>query len=150
MRAVVQRVKRARVTVSGDTVAETGPGLLVLLGVARGDRAEDAAYMAGKVAGLRIFEDDAGKMNLSAVDVGGEALVVPQFTLLGDTRKGRRPSFVAAADPKDARELYVLFGERLKELGVPRVAFGRFGEMMDVELVNTGPVTLMLDSTRLF
>lgn len=150
MRAVVQRVKRAGVKVSGETVAETGLGLLVLLGVARGDTEKDADFLASKVAGLRVFEDREGKMNLSLPEVGGEALVVSQFTLLGDARKGRRPSFVAAAPPGDAERLYLLFTDRLRDLGITKVATGRFAEMMDVEMVNHGPVTLLLDSTKLF
>lgn len=150
MRAVVQRVARASVSVGGERVAQTGPGFMVLVGVAKHDTPDDAAFLAGKIAGLRVFEDEAGKMNLSIVDVDGEALVVSQFTLLGDTRKGRRPSFVAAAQPKEAEELYLLFGEKLREHGVSKVEYGRFGEMMEVELVNSGPVTLLIDSTKLF
>jgi D-aminoacyl-tRNA deacylase len=149
MRAVVQRVSRAKVTVEGEVTGEIGRGFLVLLGVAEGDRAEDARYLAQKIAGLRVFEDAQGKMNLALADVGGEILVVSQFTLLGDCRKGRRPSFIAAARPELAASLYEEFVNAVQEQGIG-VGTGRFQEHMDVELVNDGPVTLLLDSTKLF
>jgi D-tyrosyl-tRNA(Tyr) deacylase len=145
MRAVVQRVARARVVIEGETVGEVGRGLLVLLGVTHDDTAEAAAWLADKVAGLRVFNDDEGKMNRSVGDVGGGVLVVSQFTLYGDCRKGRRPSFIDAARPEVAIPLYEAFVNAVKALGLP-VATGRFGAMMQVELVNDGPVTLLLDS----
>lgn len=146
MRAVVQRVGSARVTVAGETIGEIDAGLLILLGVAQGDTAEDGAWLAQKLAALRIFEDDAGKMNRSLVDSGGGALVVSQFTLLASTRKGNRPSFNDAAAPAVAIPLYDQFVAQLTAgLGRP-VATGRFGAMMAVTLVNDGPVTLVLDS----
>ena len=149
MRAVVQRVSRASVKVNSELIGEIGEGLLVLLGVAQDDADSDANYLAEKVAGLRIFEDDAGKMNRSVIDVGGAVLAVSQFTLFGDVRKGKRPSFDAAARPERARELYELFVARLTELGL-RCETGRFREMMEVELVNQGPVTILLDSRKSF
>ena len=149
MRAVVQRVSRASVKVGGELAGEIGKGLLVLLGVAREDREADADYLAEKVAGLRIFEDDAGKMNLNVMDAGGEVLAVSQFTLLGDVRRGKRPSFDAAARPEGAKELYEYFVERVRGLGL-RCETGRFQEMMEVELVNTGPVPILLDSKKAF
>jgi D-tyrosyl-tRNA(Tyr) deacylase len=149
MRAVVQRVRSASVTALGKTVGAIGPGLLVLLGVAREDAEGDATYLAQKVAGLRVFSDAAGQMNLALVDVGGEILVVSQFTLLGDCRRGKRPSYSDAAAPSEAERLYGLFIGCLQGLGV-RTAQGVFGAMMDVALVNDGPVTLLLDSRRLF
>jgi D-tyrosyl-tRNA(Tyr) deacylase len=149
MRAVVQRVSRASVKVGGELAGEIGKGLLVLLGVAREDSEADADYLAEKVAGLRIFEDDAGKMNLNVMDAGGEVLAVSQFTLLGDVRRGKRPSFDAAARPEGAKELYEYFVERVRGLGL-RCETGRFQEMMEVELVNTGPVTILLDSKKAF
>jgi D-tyrosyl-tRNA(Tyr) deacylase len=145
MKACIQRVTRARVTVSGETVGEIGPGMLVLLGVAAGDTEADAKYLAEKIAGLRIFEDPQQKMNLALKDVGGSMLVVSQFTLLGDCRKGRRPSFDAAAPPEQAEKLYRVFLDAARAQGVP-VAAGRFREYMLVELVNDGPVTLLLES----
>jgi len=145
MRAVLQRVSRARVVVADETVGAIDRGLLVLLGVAPADTPADAAWLADKTVGLRIFADDEGKMNRSVADVGGGVLVVSQFTLYGDASKGRRPSFVAAAPPEVAVPLYEAFVEAVRALGVP-VATGRFGAMMDVELVNDGPVTLILDS----
>ena len=145
MRAVVQRVARAVVRIEGRSVGEVGEGLVVLLGVARGDTEEDAAWMAEKVVGLRIFEDEAGKMNRSLMEVGGAVLAVSQFTLLGDARKGRRPSFADAAPPEEAEPLYERFCARVREAGV-RCETGVFRAMMDVELVNRGPVTLILDS----
>lgn len=149
MRAVVQRVSRAKVTVDGEVTGEIGKGFLVLLGVAEGDSAEDARYMAQKIAGLRVFEDPEGKMNLGLTDVGGEMLVVSQFTLLGDCRKGRRPSFIAAARPETANALYQEFVKAVEGQGI-NVGTGRFQVHMDVELVNDGPVTLLLDSGKLF
>src|ERR671936_2538100 len=149
MRAVVQRVKRARVTVSGDTAGEIGEGLLVLLGVAHSDSKAAAAYLADKIAGLRIFEDDTGRMNRSVGEVGGAVLVVSQFTLFGDVRRGKRPSFDAAARPEHARRLYEYFVDKLRAAGV-RCETGRFQEMMQVELVNDGPVTILLDSDKTF
>ncbi len=149
MRAVVQRVSRASVKVNGEITGEIGPGLLVLLGVARDDAEADADYLAEKIAGLRIFEDDAGKMNLSVMDVGGAVLAVSQFTLFGDVRRGKRPSFDAAARPERARELYEYFVGQIRSLGL-RCETGRFQEMMQVELVNTGPVTILLDSKKAF
>jgi len=145
MRAVLQRCKSASVTVSGETVGAIGQGLLVLLGVGAEDDEADAAYLADKTAALRIFEDDAGKMNLSVLDVGGAVLSVSQFTLYADARKGRRPSFTAAAAPDRAKALYELYNEHLRAKGLT-VETGRFGAMMDVSLVNWGPVTIWLDS----
>ncbi|PDO10254.1 MAG: D-tyrosyl-tRNA(Tyr) deacylase [Candidatus Reconcilbacillus cellulovorans] len=145
MRAVVQRVKRAKVTVEGRTVGEIGAGLLVLLGITHCDDEKDARYMADKIAGLRVFEDDDGKMNLSVEDVGGSILSVSQFTLYGDCRKGRRPSFSEAARPEQAAPLYEAFNACLRQRGL-HVETGVFGAMMDVELVNWGPVTLLVDS----
>jgi D-tyrosyl-tRNA(Tyr) deacylase len=149
MRAVVQRVKESKVEVKGKTVGAIGPGLLILLGVGEGDSEKDCDYLANKIAHLRIFPDTMGLMNLSLLDTGGEALVVSQFTLWGDCRKGRRPSFVGAAPPKRARALYEHFIVLLREKGL-QVATGQFQEMMDVSLINDGPVTLMLDSEKLF
>ncbi|CEP67260.1 D-tyrosyl-tRNA(Tyr) deacylase [Moorella glycerini] len=149
IRAVVQRVKRARVTVEGQEVGAIGPGLLVFLGVGQGDDGDDVAYLADKVANLRIFADNEGKMNLSVRDVGGEVLAVSQFTLYGDCRKGRRPSFTAAAPPELARELYRQFVAALAAYGI-RVATGQFQADMLVALENDGPVTMLLDSERLF
>ncbi len=148
MRAVLQRVSSAQVTVAGDTIGEIGPGLLILLAVAQDDTATDGEWLAQKIAALRIFEDDAAKMNRSLVDIDGSALVVSQFTLLASTRKGNRPSFNDAAPPALAIPLYEQFVARLSAvLGRP-VATGRFGAMMDVALVNDGPVTLVLDSRQ--
>jgi len=149
MRAVVQRVRRAKVTVNSQISGEIGPGLLVLLGVGGSDQEADADYLSEKVIGLRIFEDEQGKMNLSVADVGGGVLVVSQFTLYGDARKGRRPSFDDAARPEKARALYEYFVERVRAAGL-RCETGRFQEMMDVELVNEGPVTILLDSGKGF
>ena len=145
MRAVLQRVSRAEVRIAGQVVGAVGRGLLVLLGVAPGDTAADAAWLADKVVGLRIFADDEGKMNRSVAEVGGGVLVVSQFTLYGDCRKGRRPSFLDAAPPEIAVPLYESYVEGLRALGLP-VATGRFGAMMQVELINDGPVTLIIDS----
>ena len=144
MRVVLQRVKRASVTVEGETVSEIGAGLLLLVGVAEGDESSEADWLAAKIAGLRIMADGEGKMNRSVVDAGCEVLAVAQFTLLADTRRGKRPSFVGAAPPEEAEPLFDYFCERLRAEG-PRVATGRFGAMMDVALVNDGPVTIVLE-----
>jgi D-tyrosyl-tRNA(Tyr) deacylase len=144
MRAVVQRVSRARVVVDGEPKAAIGPGLLVLLGVADEDEGEIADRLAGRVARLRVFEDDEGKFDRSLLDTGGEALVVSQFTLIADTAKGNRPSFSHAARPEQAQPLYERFCASLEEFGVP-VARGVFGARVEVELVNDGPVTIVLD-----
>ena len=149
MRAVVQRVSRAKVTVNGGTAGEIGLGLLVLLGVGRQDTEADAAYLSEKVVGLRIFEDEGGKMNRSVRDVGGSVLAVSQFTLYGDVRQGKRPSFDEAAPPEVARRLYELFVGQIQAAGL-RCEIGRFQEMMQVELVNEGPVTILLDSGKAF
>ena len=149
MRAVVQRVSRAQVTVNGEVTGKIERGLLVLLGVAGSDSESDADYLAGKIAGLRIFEDDAGKMNLSVAEIGGAVLAVSQFTLYGDVRRGKRPSFDEAARPERARELYEYFVDVIRKAGL-RCETGRFQQMMQVELVNDGPVTILLDSTKVF
>ncbi len=149
MRAVLQRVARASVTVDGQIVGQIGRGWLVLLGVAQGDTDADADRLAEKIAGLRAFEDDQGKMNCSVGDVDGSVLVVSQFTLLADCRKGRRPSFDEAADPAEAERLYLRFADRVAANGLP-VAKGVFRAMMQVELVNDGPVTFLLDSRKAF
>ena len=149
MRAVVQRVSRATVTVQSAVTGEIGAGLLILLGIGRNDTSAVAASMAQKIANLRIFEDATGKMNSSLLDVGGSALVVSQFTLYGDARGQRRPSFIAAAPPEQAKKLYEEFSEALSQLGVA-VATGIFQAMMSVELVNEGPVTILLDSDKVF
>jgi D-tyrosyl-tRNA(Tyr) deacylase len=149
MRAAVQRVSRAKVTVSGELTGEIGAGLLVLLGVGTGDTRADADYLVDKTIGLRIFEDAGGKMNLSVVDIGGAVLAVSQFTLYGDVRRGKRPSFDAASPPQLARELYEYFVEKVRAAGL-RCETGRFQEMMQVELVNEGPVTILLDSAKTF
>jgi D-tyrosyl-tRNA(Tyr) deacylase len=149
MRAVVQRVSRAKVTVNGWTAGEIGQGLLVLLGVGQQDTDADAAYLAEKISGLRIFEDEDGKMNRSVRDVSGSVLVVSQFTLYGDVRRGKRPSFDEAAPPELARRLYELFVGQIQTAGL-RCETGRFQEMMQVELVNEGPVTILLDSGKAF
>ena len=149
MRAVVQRVTRAAVRVGGETVGEIERGLVVLLGVARDDTPEDARYVCEKVASLRIFDDAEDRMNLSVVDAGGALLVVSQFTLYGDARRGRRPSWSEAAPPELAEPLYELFLDEARRR-VGRVAAGSFRRMMEVELVNDGPVTILLDSRKLF
>lgn len=149
MRAVVQRVSRARVTADGSVTGEIAMGLLILLGVGRDDTFAVTAGMAEKISNLRIFEDEAGKMNRSLLDVEGSALVVSQFTLYGDARGQRRPSFVAAAPPEQAKNVYEEFAEALRRLGIT-VATGVFGAMMSVELVNEGPVTILLDSDKTF
>jgi D-aminoacyl-tRNA deacylase len=147
MKACIQRVSRARVTVAGEICGEIELGMLVLLGVAAGDEDYDARQLAEKIAGLRIFEDQQEKMNLSLRDVGGAMLVVSQFTLLGDCRKGRRPSFDMAAPPELAEKLYQLFVQNVAEQGIP-IATGQFRQHMEVELVNDGPVTLLLDTRQ--
>ncbi len=148
MRVVIQRVSRASVTVDGEVVGRIDKGLLVLLGVAEHDTQDDVIYLAAKIVGLRIFPDDEGKMNRSLLEVGGRMLVVSQFTLLGDCRKGRRPSFIEAARPEQAVELYRGFVAEARGQGA-EVEAGRFQEHMDVELVNDGPVTLILDTREM-
>jgi D-tyrosyl-tRNA(Tyr) deacylase len=145
MIAVVQRVVKSSVTIDGSIVGTIGPGINALLGVAEGDGETDAGYLAAKVANLRIFEDAQGKMNRSLIEMGGQMLVISQFTLLGDCRKGRRPSFIKAADPVLAQRLYRHFVDHVKKLGVD-VKTGRFGAMMQVDIVNDGPVTLLVHS----
>jgi len=147
MRAVVQRVSRCRVTVADRVTGEIAAGLLVLLGVSKGDAEPAAAYLAEKVIGLRVFEDAEGKMNLSVQDIGGALLVVSQFTLYGDVRRGKRPSFDAAARPEEAKRLYEYFVGRIRAAGL-RCETGEFQAMMEVELVNSGPVTILLDSEK--
>jgi D-tyrosyl-tRNA(Tyr) deacylase len=149
MRAVVQRVSRAQVAVNGEITGQIGLGLLVLLGVGRDDTEADATYLVEKIAGLRVFEDDQGKMNRCVKDVGGAVLAVSQFTLYGDVRRGKRPSFDAAASPEIARQLYEFFVEQIRAAGL-RCETGRFQEMMTVALVNEGPVTILLDSGKAF
>jgi D-tyrosyl-tRNA(Tyr) deacylase len=149
MRAIVQRVSRCRVTVEGKVVGEIGAGLLVLLGVSKTDNETAADYLVEKVVGLRIFEDAEGKMNLSVHDAGGAVLVVSQFTLYGDVRRGRRPSFDDAARPEEARRLYEYFVGKVRAARL-RCETGQFQAMMEVELVNNGPVTIMLDSEKRF
>ena len=146
----MQRVVRARVTVAERTIGEIGRGLLVLVGAGAGDTGAEADYMVDKVSNLRIFADDAGKMNRSVLDAGGGVLAVSQFTLYGDARKGRRPAFTGALEPTAAEALYERFVAGLRGAGVAPVATGQFGAMMQVELVNDGPVTILLDSSRLF
>ena len=147
MRAVIQRVSRASVTVDRRVAGEIGAGLMVLLGVGKTDNQEAAAYLAEKIANLRIFPDDAGKMNLSLLDIRGSALVVSQFTLYGDTRAGRRPSFIQAALPEEANRLYEEFVRSMRSLRI-RVETGVFQAHMQVELVNDGPVTILIDSEK--
>jgi D-tyrosyl-tRNA(Tyr) deacylase len=142
---VLQRVRNASVSVSGEWISEIGPGLLLLVGVANGDRETVADWLAEKVAGMRVFADEDGKMNLDLREVGGEVLAVSQFTLLADTRKGKRPSFVGAAAPGEAEPLFDYFCEKLREVGVRSVKTGSFGAMMDVALTNDGPVTIVLE-----
>ena len=149
MRAVIQRVSQAQVTTDSKVVGSIGPGLLVLLGVSRDDGETDASYLATKTAGLRIFEDDGGKMNRSVLDISGQVLVVSQFTLFGDCRRGRRPSFDDAAPPALADELYQRYVDHLRQQGL-QVETGTFQAMMKVELANEGPVTILLDSKKLF
>lgn len=150
MRAVVQRVSEASVSVEGRIIGSIGPGLVVLLGVGCDDAEADADYVAEKIAGLRIFPDDEEKMNRSVLDIGGGALVISQFTLHGDARKGKRPSFITAARPEQAKALYERCVARLRALGVKQVATGEFQAMMDVSLVNKGPVTILIDSKKAF
>jgi D-tyrosyl-tRNA(Tyr) deacylase len=149
MRAVIQRVSGASVTVDGSVVGKIGHGLLVLLGIATNDDEAAADYLAGKVAGLRVFEDENGNMNLALADVGGEVLVVSQFTLYGDMRRGKRPSFDRAARPEEAKRLYEYFVSRIRAAGL-KCETGVFQAMMDVELVNDGPVTILIDSEKAF
>lgn len=149
MRAVVQRVSQAEVTVDGESVGKIARGFLVLLGVAIDDQPADAVAIASKIVGLRVFEDEAGKMNLSLAEVGGAVLAVSQFTLLADCRQGRRPSFTAAAPPELANRLYLEFIAEVRGLGIP-VETGRFQADMQVALVNDGPVTLLIDGRKLF
>lgn len=149
MRAVVQRVTEANVTVDGQRIGAIEAGLLILLGVETGDQQRDLDYVVNKTSGLRIFEDPDGKMNLSVLDVQGQVLVVSQFTLLGDVRRGKRPGFSAAADPADADRLYLEFVQKLRDLNL-KVETGQFGADMKVHLVNDGPVTILLDSRKLF
>jgi D-tyrosyl-tRNA(Tyr) deacylase len=149
MRAVIQRVSRAKVSVGGETTGEIGTGILILLGVSRVDTKKEAVYLLEKTLNLRIFEDGEGKMNFSLVDIKGDLLVVSQFTLYGDARRGRRPSFIEAAAPEKANELYEFFvAEARKQLR--QVETGRFQAMMDVELINDGPVTILLDTDKTF
>lgn len=149
MRCVIQRVTRARVTVDHETVGQIASGFMVLVGVQAGDAESDAAYCAAKIAGLRVFEDDEDKMNLSLSDVGDSVLLVSQFTLLGDARHGRRPSFSEAARPEEAEQLFIRLKDMLLESGLT-VETGRFRTHMEVELVNDGPVTILLDSKKGF
>ena len=149
MRAVIQRVQSASVKVGGELVSEIGAGLLIFLGIAHDDTETELEYIANKVANLRIFEDADGKMNCSLLDTGGSALVVSQFTLYGDCRKGRRPSFIDAARPEVANALYEQFITALKQLNIPTQG-GTFQAMMDVQLINDGPVTILLDSDKQF
>ena len=148
MRAVVQRVEKAAVSVTGQVISTIGKGILVLLGIEKGDGPDDADYLLDKVINLRIFEDREGKMNRSLLDISGELLVVSQFTLLGDCRKGRRPSFTKAEDPDTARVLYELFLEKGRKR-LSTVASGEFQAMMNIELINDGPVTMLLDSREI-
>jgi D-tyrosyl-tRNA(Tyr) deacylase len=149
MRAVIQRVRRAQVTVDGRVVGQIGSGLLVLLGIGKGDSAETAGYLAEKTANLRIFDDAGGKMNVSVLESGGAALVVSQFTLYGDVRRGRRPAFERAAPPQEAKDIYEQYVIRLRSVGI-RVETGIFQAHMVLELENDGPVTILLDSEKLF
>jgi D-aminoacyl-tRNA deacylase len=149
MRAIVQRVTRAKVTVERRITGEIGTGLLLLLGVSQNDTTASADYLVNKILGLRIFDDEAGKMNRSVVDIGGAVLAVSQFTLFGDVRRGKRPSFDEAARPEKAKELYEYFVEKIRAAGT-RCETGIFQATMDVELVNSGPVTIMLDSEKTF
>lgn len=144
MKVVVQRVKKASVEIEGTTIGQIDQGLMLLVGIKRGDTVEDIAYAADKIAGLRIFEDQEGKMNRSIIDAGGEILSVSQFTLYGDTAHGRRPSFIKAARPEEAEPLYEAFNARLRSRGIS-VSTGRFGAMMAVSLINDGPVTIIIE-----
>ena len=145
MKIVLQRVKHASVSVADEQISEVGPGLLLLVGIARGDDEAEAKWLVEKVTGLRVFADDKGKMNLDVREAGGEILAVSQFTLLADTRKGKRPSFVEAAPPEEAEMLFDYFCDKLREAGVASLETGSFGAMMDVALVNDGPVTIVLE-----
>ena len=145
MKIVLQRVKNASVAIADEQISEIGPGLLLLVGIARGDGETEAKWLVEKVSGLRVFADDGGKMNLNVREAEGEILAVSQFTLLADTRKGKRPSFVEAAPPEEAEMLFDYFCDRLREAGVTSVETGSFGAMMDVSLVNDGPVTIVLE-----
>lgn len=149
MRAVIQRVSRAKVMVNGEVTGEIGRGILCLLGVSQSDSEKEALYLLEKTLNLRIFEDTQGKMNLSLLDIEGDLLVVSQFTLYGDARKGRRPSYIEAAEPEKANYLYEFFISEARKQ-IKKVATGRFQSMMDVELVNSGPVTILLDSAKKF
>jgi len=149
MRAVIQRVSRARVSVADQTIGEIGSGLLILLGVCTADTKADSNYLAEKISTLRIFEDEEGKMNRDVKETGGAVLAVSQFTLYGDVRRGRRPSFDAAARPQQARDLYEHFVQKIREQGL-RCETGQFQAKMDVELINDGPVTILLDSQKTF
>ena len=149
MRAVIQRVKSAQVIVNEKIIGSIGFGLLVLFGISREDNCDDADYLVEKTINLRIFDDQDGKMNRSLLDVGGEMLIVSQFTLIADCRKGRRPSFTAAAEPAEAKKLYQYFIERVKEKGIT-VATGEFQALMEVGLINNGPVTILMDSKKVF
>ena len=149
MRAVIQRVSEAKVTVADEVVGRIGQGIVLLLGVEQGDTENSARYLADKTFGLRIFSDDEGKMNRSVADIGGSVLVVSQFTLLGDVRKGRRPSFMRAAVPDEGNRLYLLFVAQLRQFGL-EVATGQFQADMQVALINDGPVTILLDSNKVF
>ena len=149
MRAVIQRVKRAQVIVNEKIIGSIGFGLLVLLGISRQDNCDDADYLVEKTINLRIFYDQDGKMNRSLLDVGGEMLIISQFTLIADCRKGRRPSFTAAAEPAEAKKLYQYFIERVKKKGIT-VATGEFQALMEVGLINNGPVTILMDSKKAF
>lgn len=149
MRAVVQRTVCSRVTVAGQVIGESGPGLMVLLGIKKGDTRDDADYLMDKIAHLRIFSDQEGKMNLSVVDTGGEVLLISQFTLYGDARKGRRPSFTEAGSPEEAQPLFEYCLQSLRSGGI-KVETGRFGADMRVDISNDGPCTILLDSTRAF
>jgi D-tyrosyl-tRNA(Tyr) deacylase len=145
LKIVLQRVKHASVSVADEQISEVGPGLLLLVGIARGDDEAEAKWLVEKVTGLRVFADDKGKMNLDVREAGGEILAVSQFTLLADTRKGKRPSFVEAAPPEEAEMLFDYFCDKLREAGVASLETGSFGAMMDVALVNDGPVTIVLE-----
>lgn len=149
MRAVIQRVKSAQVEVANRVVGKISIGLLVFLGIKRDDNPQDADYLVEKVINLRIFEDNEGKFNLSLLDIGGEMMIISQFTILADCRKGRRPSFGAAAEPERAKELYQYFIDRVKEKSIP-IATGEFQTLMEVSLINYGPVTILLDSKKVF
>ena len=148
MRALIQRVNYARVEVAGDIISSIQSGLLILIGVSEGDGKSDAEYLAAKIAGLRIFSDDLGKMNLSVKDISGELLIVSQFTLHASTKKGNRPSFIRAARPEDAHELYAFFVHLMRETTHLKVETGKFGAMMNIALENAGPVTIFMDSSN--